>query len=247
MKRYYSYAGVNICIEGKDEWMYKDDKGLSSFRVDHLEDCDTFTFEVVDVLEKPQGRMIAHESNIIEYKENEIIECYIGPISNGWENAYMCVKHMGKNHFVSITESSLGDFIPVHTVYEVLQSEKLMADSNAILMHASYIEYQGKAILFTAPSGTGKSTQADLWEKLRGARILNGDRCAVQLREDGFYVCGVPFAGSSNICENVTLPLKTIVCLSQAPQTTITPIKGFMAFRSVYEGCGILPWDKKHV
>ena len=60
-------------------------------------------------------------------------------------------------------------------------------------------------------------------------------------------MCGVPFAGSSNICENVTLPLKTIVCLSQATSTSIEKLDGFRGFRSLYEGCGVLSWDKKHV
>lgn len=247
MKRYYSYAGVNICIEGSNQWMYKKEGNLSFFRKEKLEDFHHFIFEVVDCLREPVGTIIAHEPNFIEYKQENSILRYVGAVSNGWEKAYMCVKHIGKNHYVSIKESSLDSVIPVHTVYEVLQSEKLMAEKNTVIMHASYIEYKGQAILFTAPSGTGKSTQAELWKNLRGARILNGDRCAIQLRKDGFYVCGVPFAGSSNICENVTLPLKTIVCLSQAPKTSIERISGFKGFRSLYEGCGILTWDKKHV
>lgn len=247
MERYYSYAGVNICIQGPDDYMYKNDRMLAAFRVEHLDDPDIFRFEVVEKLQEASGTLIAHEASFMEYDDHGHIIRYIGSVGRGWANAYMRVENIGKEHYVTIKKSSLGSVIPVHTVYHVLQSERLMAKQNAVIVHASYIECDGKAILFTAPSGTGKSTQADLWKTLRGARILNGDRAAVQDREGIIYACGVPFAGSSNICENVTLPLAAIVYLGQAEHTAIRSLKGFEAFRSIYEGCGIRPWDKEHV
>ncbi len=47
---------------------------------------------------------------------------------------------------------------------------------DCLTFHCSYILHQNRAILFAAPSGTGKSTQAALWEKYRGAEIIIGDR-----------------------------------------------------------------------
>ena len=41
--------------------------------------------------------------------------------------------------------------------------EHLLATQRAVILHSAYIDYKGKAILFSAPSGTGKSTQAELW------------------------------------------------------------------------------------
>lgn len=90
----------------------------------------------------------------------------------------------------------------------------------ALVFHASYIAYQGQGILFTAPSRTGKSTQACLWETYRDAQILNGDKAAVKLEEQP-VVYGMPFCGTSGICENVTLPLRCIVVLSQAKENTV--------------------------
>ena len=105
----------------------------------------------------------------------------------------------------------------------------------------------GKAILFTAPSETGKSTQADLWHRLRGAAIHNGDRSAVRWQDGRAYACGVPFAGSSQICENVTLPLAAIVYLRQAPETTIRRLRGAESFRCLWEGCSVNTWDRADV
>lgn len=90
-----------------------------------------------------------------------------------------------------------------------------------LIFHASYINYNGKAILFAAPSQTGKSTQADLWQQYRGAEIVNGDKAAVRLNGGAAVAHGLPFCGTSKICVNRSLPLQAIVLLSQASENTV--------------------------
>ena len=97
---------------------------------------------------------------------------------------------------------------------------QIMLYFNTLFFHASYIEVNGEGILFTAPSQTGKSTQAALWEKYRGAKVVNGDKAAVRI-EDIVTVNSIPFSGTSGICENITVPLKAIVFLSQAPENRV--------------------------
>ena len=58
---------------------------------------------------------------------------------------------------------------------------------------------------------------------------------------------GIPFSGSSQICENCSLPLKAIVYLSQAPETTICPLTGVRAFARIWEGVSVNIWDKEDV
>ena len=89
------------------------------------------------------------------------------------------------------------------------------------ILHSSYIVYQDQAILFTAPSGTGKSTQADLWKKYRDIEIINGDRTLLTKDGDQFYANGWPICGSSKICHNRRYPLKAIVMLEQGPTNVI--------------------------
>lgn len=101
---------------------------------------------------------------------------------------------------------------------------QLLLPFRTLIFHASYIEHEGSGILFTAPSGTGKSTQAELWRVHRGARVLNGDKAGVTLREMPM-THGLPFAGTSKICENVSLPLRGIVVLSQAPVNSIQRLR----------------------
>ena len=98
---------------------------------------------------------------------------------------------------------------------------QLLSHFGALVFHASYIECDGSAILFTAPSQTGKSTQAALWQQYRAASLINGDKAGVRTLDGRFCACGMPFSGTSGVCENRTLPLRAVVTLSQATETSI--------------------------
>ena len=101
-----------------------------------------------------------------------------------------------------------------------LSLPQLLLPFHTLVFHASYVAHDGGALLFTAPSGTGKSTQAELWRVQRGARVLNGDKAAVRL-SGAPTAHGMPFSGTSGICENVSLPLRGVVVLSQAKENTV--------------------------
>ncbi len=112
-------------------------------------------------------------------------------------------------------------------------AQRLLA-FKALIFHASFIEYEGGAILFTAPSGTGKSTQADLWRKHRAAEIINGDKAGVSVENGVAYAHGVPFCGTSGICKNRSLPLKAIVVLSQGKENSVTRLNGAVAVKNLF-------------
>lgn len=119
--------------------------------------------------------------------------------------------------------------------WRTLALPQLLPHFGAILMHASMIACGDSAILFSAPSGTGKSTQAALWEQHCGAEIVNGDKAGIALSANGFLACGVPFAGSSNICKKRDLPLKALVFLAQAAENSVTRLQGRAALQAVME------------
>ena len=100
--------------------------------------------------------------------------------------------------------------------------EKLMLRNQALILHAASIEYRGKAILFTAPSGTGKTTQTDLWHSFaKDVSDLNGDRTLLQRTEDGWYACGFPIYGSSMRCEQKALRIAAIVVVRRAEMDSV--------------------------
>lgn len=111
---------------------------------------------------------------------------------------------------------------------------QLLLPQNAFFIHSSFISINGKAVLFSAPCGTGKSTQAALWEKHRGAEVINGDKAGV-IVENGVYACGVPFCGTSGICKNKIFPLGAIVLLSQAKTNSIKRLGGAEALHGIMQ------------
>jgi hypothetical protein len=109
---------------------------------------------------------------------------------------------------------------------------QLLLMKNAFFIHSSFISVNGKAVLFSAPCGTGKSTQAALWEKHRNTEIINGDKAGI-LVENGVYACGVPFCGTSGICQNRIMPLGAIVLLSQGKANSVKRLSGLGALQGV--------------
>lgn len=245
MDKYYCFAGVEVVVSIADKWMYEDERELEDFRVSHVKNPHVFHFEIVDKLAVPKGQLVADYPDYCVYMQEEEQIRYIGSMNNGWESAYLRILHQEKEHFVQIKKSGHMDKVYRKLVLNALNLEQLVVKAQGVILHASYIEFNGKAILFTAPSGTGKSTQAELWQRYRNAEIINGDRVVIRLIDGKVYAAGIPFAGSSEFCKNQELPLEAIVYLQQAPHTEIERLKGFHAFRKVWEGCTVNTWNQK--
>lgn len=239
-KRYYRFAGLEFQIEIQESYAYTNERHLNSFRAITCEDPHIFRFTYVDELQEPSGKCYVKQPNFKLYALPEGHCRYIGG-----EQPYIRAEHRGKEHSVQVKRNSYTDYIGVKVVLESLEVEHLVARNYGFIFHCSYIDVGGKAILFTAPSETGKSTQADLWAKYRGAEIINGDRAAIRLVGDTLMAEGIPFAGSSQYCKNRSLSIEAIVYLGQAPKTTIRKLRGYEAFSKIWEGVSVNTWDKE--
>lgn len=108
---------------------------------------------------------------------------------------------------------------------------------DAFILHASYIIHDGRAILFTAPSGTGKSTQAAFWQEQRGAEIINGDRVLITRRNGQFLANGIYASGTSGISRNVTSPIGAVVLLEQGKENRKNDIPARLLFLRILCEC----------
>lgn len=143
-------------------------------------------------------------------------------------------------------DRSYDSWMQYDTVFvAMLALEKEMIQVGAMLLHSAYMCYDGTAVLFSAASGTGKSTQADLWEKYRGTRTINGDRSLLIRETDGWKAYGWPICGSSEICHNEKYPIRAIVMLKQAKENKVYPLQGFRAVRDTMEQITINAWDSE--
>ena len=244
MEKYYRFAGVEVAVRIPEDWMYEDDRLLAPFRVCQVKDPHVFCFEPVDSIAPPSGDLEVLLPGMRVYREGERYVRYIGSVENGWENAYIRAAHGKMDSHVQVKVSERITRLGVKTVLNAMDAVHLAAEAGGFLFHCAYIAYKGKAILFTAPSGTGKSTQAELWAERRGGEIVNGDRAAVRLSEGVLLAEGIPFAGSSQYCKNKSLPIQAIVYLGQSPRTAIRKLRGYEAFSKIWEGVSVDTWDK---
>lgn len=96
---------------------------------------------------------------------------------------------------------------------------------NGFFLHCSCFEYEGNAYIFTARSGTGKSTHTRLWRELFGDKItmINDDKPIVRLIDDVFYIYGTPWNGKHSISNNIKAPIKAIFYINRAKENRVIP------------------------
>ncbi len=122
-----------------------------------------------------------------------------------------------------------------------------LLDFGAFLMHGAVVGLKGKAYLFTAPSGVGKTTHTKFWlEQFPDAFIINGDKPLIKFKDGKVYAFGSPWAGKEGFNRNTSLPLYAVCALSRGKENKVTPL----AFNQVYPlliGQTYRPGDKQSV
>lgn len=125
--------------------------------------------------------------------------------------------------------------------------EKLLLAKERLILHASCVETGFGGILFSGPSGIGKSTQGDLWCQTENAVLLNGDRPILGKDGGKWMAYGSPYAGSSHCHINRSTPVRALVMLRQAPDCSIRVLPAAQAFRRIMEQVTTNIWDASFV
>lgn len=115
-----------------------------------------------------------------------------------------------------------------------LPLNKLLLPFGRVIIHASAVIYRGEAYIFSAPSGYGKSTQADIWRRELGAEIINGDKVILSAEGGKVTAHGGPAAGSSGIYKNISAPAAAILFIEQATENRIAPESLSSAYLNLY-------------
>lgn len=93
---------------------------------------------------------------------------------------------------------------------------------DALVFHGSAVAVGDKAFLFTAKSGTGKTTHTDLWLKnIEGSFVVNGDKPILRLMDGKAYVCGTPWMGKEGFGCNKTVPLSAVCFVNRSADNRI--------------------------
>ena len=95
---------------------------------------------------------------------------------------------------------------------------------NGTYLHSSAVMLDGKAYLFSADSGTGKSTHTEKWCRLFGATYLNDDKPALRLENGVWMAYGTPWSGKHDLSTPVGVPLGGIAFLRRGEENAIVPM-----------------------
>lgn len=103
---------------------------------------------------------------------------------------------------------------------------QLLVQDDILLMHGAVVAVDGQAYLFTAKSGTGKSTHTQLWKKRFGERavFINDDKPLLKISAQGVTVYGTPWDGKHHRSTNTSCPLKAVCILTRNTENSIQRI-----------------------
>lgn len=202
-----------------------------------------YELRAADVFPEPSGTVTARREDLLVLEQNGLERRYISVKGSPAPYAYY-EETAADSARILVRPELYRQFHcdPVFT--SLLALERRQAALDALILHCAYVEYRGEAILFSAPSETGKTTQGNLWEKYRGARTVNGDRGLLQKVDGHWIVRGWPVCGSSEVCHNEDMPIRAIVMLSQAPEDFVERLHPAKAFSQVYSQVTINRWNR---
>ncbi len=106
---------------------------------------------------------------------------------------------------------------------------------DGLYLHASAVEMNGKAYLFSGPCGTGKSTHTRLWQQTFGtaAQVFNDDKPILRFLDGQWYAFGTPWCGKDGINQNKKVPLGAICFLKQADHNRIEQLVPTRAIQKI--------------
>ena len=168
----------------------------------------------------PRSAMIGEDVLMEYYHENGDLLC----MSKGGSGKYLasCLCSSDLRELTCWLNFSPGT--PVDSLSSILRMipiRRILLHHGVLFLHASQVSVDDTGILFTAPSQTGKTTQAKLWNRHRGAQIICNDRTLT----DCTLTYGFPVDGSEPVISGERRKLGAVVVLRQAPENTILRLR----------------------
>ena len=229
------YKIGNFTVEVNSQATYGNSGPFTLFSYDGDQTDYKVTVEFSSVLPQTDPNPYCiFTDRVCEY-ENGIWRCFYKSHDND-DEYYACRIIDGKNINI-IIDDRYRDLIRADVIFTLVGIEEIAVGSNGCVLHSSFIEKNGGAILFTGPCDIGKSTQANLWREYADAFVVNGDKTFIFEKDGVFYASGLPFSGSSKDCLNRVLPLKAVISLEQAESNNAQRLVSDEAFFRLYKTC----------
>lgn len=201
---------------------------IAKFEIDQANHYDfKLTSEIKEEIIVPEGELIIKHQNKAMYKlpNGRFAVCFakegIVDVLAVHDEDYQNVElYFNKRLGDDIAEQ---EYILTGMVFN-----SMMASKSVICLHASAISHNNDGILFSASSGTGKSTHTNLWMKYKNdVLIVNDDKPLIRYKNNRFELVGSPWSGKTSKNENVVVPLKAICFLSQSKENKASELTDY--------------------
>ena len=234
MIQYYKIAGIVIKVVSEGINLIEELE-YQRFKTTCHNENYTVDFRVVKELELGLGNITYQDEQNIIYDDGKY----------RYVNNRFLIKKISDNYY-NVFIKKCDNEVSNREMFNAMGFDVLLAKERKLILHASFIVYRNKAILFSAPSGTGKSTQADLWKKyVSSVEIINGDRAIIGIEDGDVKAYGLPFCGTSKITINQNFNLNTIVILRQGKINKLIELSAKDSYKYLYSQINWIGWDKK--
>lgn len=250
MKSQYQIAGISVLVDAPTE--LRDNEGFSLYRVPAGSPLTQKCFEIVltqdDVFSIPSfdGQPVFQDMmHLVLQKDEKVLHLFRIPGTRG-VSAWNWIES-GNRVEIHYHPACASYYLDSIGCFNTAGFERVLYSQGMQLFHCSYIDDRGSAILFSAPSGGGKTTQASLWEQYGGATMVNGDRAVLEAGESGYIAHGLPIAGSSGVFLNRSLPIRAVFIVRKADHDCAVRLPQQEAFQAIFTELTINTWNHPFV
>ena len=239
MRRYYRFAEIEFCLDADFE--FAESIQMKPFSSTEKGECLMCTFTRKSDLSFDYNKMIFDSPTVRVYEDDEgLFKTYSLPLLT---DTAAIIKRNGRNFECAINSKYSEYFSQSINLLNAVGMEDLLLEFNCFMLHCSFVDYHGRAILFSGSSGSGKSTRADMWCSQLDTEIVNGDKAGVFYKDGAFFACGLPIAGSSYIYKNKVLPLDSIVFLKKAENNSTFKADLKDSIKNIYYNLIVNRWN----
>lgn len=149
---------------------------------------------------------------------------------------------------ISNSKESCGSFAAESALILTKICNKILEEYEGFFFHSSSLMLDNEGYLFTAVSGTGKSTHTALWRRLFKEKVvmINDDKPIIRKKDGVFCVYGTPWMGKSDIGNNVKAPVKAVYILQRGKENSVERVKTGEVFRNILEAT-VVPSDRENM
>lgn len=182
-----------------------------------------FCMKIAGHIARVEAKFASTQAYFAPYLTQELPEFTISPTDADWEfeQAFSIEEALREGIRPRIYSNSHLERSAIQRAFA-----EYLFDRDILLLHGSTVAVDGKAYLFTAKCGTGKSTHTRLWREVFGARavMVNDDKPFLHIADGLVTAYGSPWSGKHGLSSNISAPLQGICILERGTDNVIRPL-----------------------